>query len=368
MSPAKILIIDDEPNLLMGLGLIIKRAGYEVLTAPDGQTGLETAKTAHPNLVICDVMMPPPNGFELRRMMNQDPDLATIPFIFLTARNEKTDMLTGLDTGADDYITKPFDRKELLARVNALLRRQTITRITANTEMSKELQVLRNAITNNISQEIRTPLASILGMLEEVLSDRLEGDPKELREYLENVLNSTQRVRLITDDLIYLSNAEQGQIDLLRQPLDLEFSLHQQVQQVAENWKDRNLQVKVHHAPQVAIAAPRFGFERSVSHLVDNACKFSKPGGHVLVIVDSNGPGGCVLSVVDEGPGIPADLREKAFGRPLQNNKSTQTGLGIGLNLARTYARSLGGDVRVLNVPKGASIQMVIPPIPQAAE
>ena len=118
-----ILIIDDEPALRLGLAAKIKRQGYKVFTACDGQDGLQKARECHPDLILSDVMMPPPNGFELRHLMEQDPQLASIPFIFLTARTGVDDRVNGIRDGADDYITKPFRMRELLVRMRAVLRR-----------------------------------------------------------------------------------------------------------------------------------------------------------------------------------------------------------------------------------------------------
>jgi DNA-binding response OmpR family regulator len=126
MNPPSILLIDDEPNLLLGLEVIMRRAGYRVFTASDGKQGMLLAQQNLPDIIVSDVMMPPPNGFDLRKQLSQNPKTAAIPFIFLTARTAQVDKLHGLEAGADDYVTKPFDRQELLARIQAVLRRQSI--------------------------------------------------------------------------------------------------------------------------------------------------------------------------------------------------------------------------------------------------
>ena len=118
-----ILLIDDELSLLTVLSNVIKRAGYNVHSAANGNRGIEQAKNLLPELIICDVMMPTPNGFRVHEILSEDPLTVNIPFIFLTARTAKGDTVFALKSGADDYITKPFDRGELLARIEAVLRR-----------------------------------------------------------------------------------------------------------------------------------------------------------------------------------------------------------------------------------------------------
>jgi DNA-binding response OmpR family regulator len=121
-----ILIIDDDDNLLFGLLAVMRREGYQWISANNGKDGLRLAQERLPDLIISDVMMPPPNGFELRKQLSINPKTIHIPFIFLTARAAQGDKIFGLEAGADDYITKPFDRGELVARVRAALRRNRV--------------------------------------------------------------------------------------------------------------------------------------------------------------------------------------------------------------------------------------------------
>src|SRR5512133_999629 len=118
-----ILIIDDDTALRLGLSATLQRKGYAIITANDGQDGIEKIKTLIPDLILCDVMMPPPNGFELRKLLSSEPGFSNIPFIFVTARTGLEDRISGIDEGADDYITKPFEPQELVARIEAVFRR-----------------------------------------------------------------------------------------------------------------------------------------------------------------------------------------------------------------------------------------------------
>lgn len=120
---ATILIIDDEQDILDLLSYNLKKEGFGVLTAKDGVGGRETAKKSSPDLIILDLMLPLIDGLELCRIFRKEPETASIPIIMLTAKGQEIDKVTGLETGADDYVTKPFSVKEIIARVMALLRR-----------------------------------------------------------------------------------------------------------------------------------------------------------------------------------------------------------------------------------------------------
>ncbi|MDN5292822.1 MAG: two-component system, OmpR family, alkaline phosphatase synthesis response regulator PhoP [Eubacteriales bacterium] len=121
---AKILVVDDEPNIVELVRFNLEREGYEVIAAGRGSEGLKAAREKKPDLIILDIMLPEIDGYEICRLLQQDAETSHIPIIMLTARGEEVDRVLGLELGADDYITKPFSPRELVARVKARLRRQ----------------------------------------------------------------------------------------------------------------------------------------------------------------------------------------------------------------------------------------------------
>ena len=123
MSGSTILVVDDEKNIVQLLRLYLSREGYQVETAYDGQSAVEKARTARPALVLLDLMLPDLDGFEVCRQLRRVSD---VPIIMLTARGEDVDKVVGLEIGADDYVTKPFNPRELIARVKAVLRRYNV--------------------------------------------------------------------------------------------------------------------------------------------------------------------------------------------------------------------------------------------------
>ena len=125
-----ILVIDDEPDLLELVEFNLKKDGYEVIVAKNGQSGLEIAQKHLPDLIVLDLMMPGIDGLEVCRQLRGDARTRQIPMIMLTAKSAEADRIVGLELGADDYVTKPFSPRELIARVRALLRRATTTQET----------------------------------------------------------------------------------------------------------------------------------------------------------------------------------------------------------------------------------------------
>jgi phosphate regulon transcriptional regulator PhoB len=123
MNTKKILIVDDEPDILELISYNLKKEGFHLSTALDGEDALTKVRTDHFDLIILDLMLPGIHGIELCRILRNNPKTAHIPIIMLTARGEESDKVHGLETGADDYMTKPFSPKELIARVKAILRR-----------------------------------------------------------------------------------------------------------------------------------------------------------------------------------------------------------------------------------------------------
>ncbi|HNA89584.1 MAG TPA: response regulator, partial [Anaerolineales bacterium] len=161
-----ILVVDDEPSIRMGLSATISRHGYKVITAENGSDAILKAKANQPDLIISDVMMPVLNGYEMKNQMAREPGLANIPFIFLTARTSLDDRLSGLRQGADDYVTKPFTAEELLARIEAVLRRVHREREQgkeiARQGVTDEIEKLRRELMQNFRHELRTPLSNVM--------------------------------------------------------------------------------------------------------------------------------------------------------------------------------------------------------------
>ncbi|QJE96176.1 response regulator transcription factor [Luteolibacter luteus] len=186
----KILVVEDQPQMLKNLALMLTLEGYEVFTADNGKSGVETALERLPDLIICDVMMPQLDGHGVIQTLRAEPTTATIPFIFLTARSDRGDVRTGMNSGADDYLVKPVPRLDLLAAVEARLARAeavearvqaAATNIGFQPDYSSHEPLMTLGLTNREAEVLlwvaqgksNGDVAAILGMSEKTVKQHL---------------------------------------------------------------------------------------------------------------------------------------------------------------------------------------------------
>ncbi|MDB9345074.1 response regulator [Nodularia spumigena CS-586/05] len=222
-----ILVIEDEEQIRLNIQEILVLADFSVVTASDGVRGLNLAKVKLPNLIICDIMMPGMDGLEVLQNLRNDPQTANIPLIFLTAKSERDDLRQGMNLGADDYITKPFEPREILQAVKARLERQAVStqqylneqdkvakiqqkikESGTNLEVSQQLSQMRENILDQLSQDLRNPLSSINMALHMLKECKVEEQRQRYLDIIQHeyacevkLLNEVDNLReLLTDD------------------------------------------------------------------------------------------------------------------------------------------------------------------------
>jgi two-component system, sensor histidine kinase and response regulator len=328
---------------------------------------MKIARETLPDLILSDVMMPPPNGFEMRRMMSQDPLLAPIPFIFLTARSDSVDRISGIRDGADDYITKPYVPDELLARIEAVLRRVERERARGREQMQaiaqRNMEQLKREILQNFQHEMRTPLTNIIMPLEMAVANKFE-TPEEQIRFIRVALSNVDRLEALVTDFILLTSIDHDNLNRIRQTIDVNNHILMPVRKRMERYQSKELEFTQSVTVLGNIAAPRLEFTHAVVHLVDNAFKFTPCQGRVHLAIETGVDGGAIITVSDNGQGIPPELRSKVFERNYQisqgDNRSYE-GFGVGLCIARAVFESFGGSVTILDTPTGCSVQAVLP-------
>ncbi len=202
-NKTSLLLIDDDPALLIGLEGILKHEGYTVFTAKHGNIGIETAREKIPDLIVCDLMMPPPNGFDVLTSLNHDPKTSNIPFIFLTARAAETDKVQGLLSGADDYIIKPFLKEEFLARVKAVLRRKHKVMAELKGTSEQEVNELRSKI-KEILQTSEVNWEKFIDSLVHMLALRDNETEEHTRRVLELAEQTAMALNITGESLLHI--------------------------------------------------------------------------------------------------------------------------------------------------------------------
>lgn len=349
MTIPRILVVEDHEPLLHAIRTILERAGYSVLTATDGLKGMEVMERARPDLIIADVMMPNMDGYEFYDAVRARPDGLTIPFIFLTARTTREDILRGKEMGAEDYLTKPFDAEELLVVVRSRLRRAKEVQQATTGEFDR----LKQQIVNVLSHELRTPLTYITGYTDLALEELPSLSPEALQQFLEGIRRGSERLNRLVQDLLTLIRLDTGQaaaeFRLLARPTDRLVQVVRRTVQQYEPLAAQNaiaLEVRAPPTlPTVLLCEPLF--TDALGRLIDNAIRFSRgKGKRVTVDVFAVGEG-VEVSVSDEGIGIRSEEMPHLFERFRQIDREhiEQQGVGLGLAIARELIRLHGGDI-----------------------
>jgi two-component system, sensor histidine kinase and response regulator len=348
---ASILVVEDEQDLLQVMSMKLTREGHEVFTAENGQDALLKVEEYCPDLIILDVMLPEVSGWDICSQIRQR---SAVPIIMVTALAGDQDVIKGLDMGADEYVTKPFELQTLVARVNAVLRRLRWDRDTAE----KDVDILKRSITGMVSHELRTPLAAIMGTLDLALQESFKDNPPAQQDFIHDARMNVVTMRQLVDDLLILVRIDQG-LDLLRRST----SVYTEIKRIFEIYHDnltaKNLDANFTCAEELTANIDQWLFRQALQHLFSNAIKFSADGGQIWVVAEPLAGGGVEIDVHDQGPGIALDLHDKIFERFYQvemNDRRKYGGLGIGLYIARELARAHGGDITLISPPHNGSI------------
>ncbi|MDX1994970.1 MAG: hybrid sensor histidine kinase/response regulator, partial [bacterium] len=321
--------------------------------AEDGLSGVAAARSYRPDLIVCDIMMPGILGYEVLETLRQEPQTSTIPFIFLTAKIDRTDMRHGMGLGADDYVTKPFMVSELLDTIRARLEKRAVFDRVAQ----DKIKVLTENIITALPHELRTPLNTILGFSDMLMMEAKRLEPVQITEWSQHINEAAMRLyRLIENYLTYV------RVEVMLKDTDrikavphrhvVPEGIIQMQSMLKAQQHNRTADLKVNTQNGFVLPMTEQDFNKIVEELVDNAFKFSQPG----TVVEVNG---CmqnnhyVLTVHDFGRGLKPEQIE-AIGPHMQFERwfYEHQGSGLGLIIARRMAELYGGDLTVQSIPE----------------
>jgi two-component system sensor histidine kinase/response regulator len=372
MTQATIRVLEDDEGLLMGVRDILEIQGYAVLTATNGYEGLALMREAEnpPDLIVSDIMMPGMDGYQFLETVRQNEEWTSIPFIFLTARGEKTDVRAGKMLGADDYVTKPFEAEDLVVCVASKLRRSREIGMIQSAQVAE----IKQRILTILHHEFRTPLTYVVAYSDLLNREFDTLSMAEMREFLNGINSGAERLRRLIENFILLVELETGtaaETFLWRRQsiTDMHTILAQAIAQARPFADERGVELDLLPVPPLPpVTGDAEYLKAAVTRLIDNGIKFNnKPDGRVEVSAQVSGRE-VWLQVADNGRGIPERELQTIFQIFYQIKRQLyeDQGAGAGLPIVRRIVQLHGGHVEVSSAfGQGSAFTICLPVVAQ---
>lgn len=364
---ANILIVDDVPANIQLVASILAEQNYELSFATSGPDALEQVQETLFDLILLDYMMPEMDGLSVARQLKASPQTRDIPIIFLTAKTDEESVVAGFSVGASDYVTKPFNASELLARVQTHLHlkytRDTLQK--RNQELQEAIQI-KNRFLSIASHDLKNPLGVVMGFASILAKYPAIAEDKELAEIVETLQRASTHMFELVTELLDTAALELGRIELQfsRVPLLM------LVQQVVSHYtpqaqsKQQKLILTESAHPALAVKGDFNRLKQVVDNLLNNAIKYSPLSAQIEVSVYQRGDVACV-GVKDQGPGFSAEDRQRMYGyfqRLSALPTAGETSTGVGLAIVKQIVDLHGGQILLKTEPgQGSEFTVELP-------
>lgn len=349
-SEYKILIVDDVMSNVLLLKVLLTNEKFAIATASNGRQALEQVEKENPDLVLLDVMMPDMSGFEVAQHLKSNPNTADIPIIFLTALNSTADIVKGFQVGANDFISKPFNKEELIIRVTHQISLVAAKRlILSKTEELQRTIAGRDKLYSVIAHDLRSPMGSIkmvLNML--ILNLPSEKIGAEMYELLTMANQTTEDVFSLLDNLLKWTKSQIGKLNVVYQDVDLVEVTDGVIEIFSMVASLKKIRIHEMKPEKMMVNADIDMLKTVVRNLLSNAIKFSKENSEVLVKMEEV-DGMAVVSVQDYGCGISEEGQKKLLHTDDTHfstfGTNNEEGSGLGLLLCKDFVVKNGGKL-----------------------
>lgn len=348
-SEYKILIVDDVMSNVLLLKVLLTNEKFAIATASNGRQALEQVEKENPDLVLLDVMMPDMSGFEVAQHLKSNPNTADIPIIFLTALNSTADIVKGFQVGANDFISKPFNKEELIIRVTHQISLVAAKRlILSETEELQRTIAGRDKLYSVIAHDLRSPMGSIkmvLNML--ILNLPSEKIGAEMYELLTMANQTTEDVFSLLDNLLKWTKSQIGKLNVVYQDVDLVEVTDGVIEIFSMVASLKKIKIREMKPEKMMVNADIDMLKTVVRNLLSNAIKFSKENSEVLVKMEEV-DGMAVVSVQDYGCGISEEGQKKLLHTDTHFSTfgtNNEEGSGLGLLLCKDFVVKNGGKL-----------------------
>lgn len=348
-SDYKILIVDDVVSNVLLLKVLLTNEKFNIVTASNGVEALEQVEKEKPDLVLLDVMMPGMSGFEVAQKLKANPDSREIPIIFLTALNSTADIVKGFQAGGNDFISKPFNKEELIIRVTHQISLVAAKRIIlTQTEELQRTITGRDKLYSVIAHDLRSPMGSIkmvLNML--ILNLPVEKIGEEMYDLLTMANQTTEDVFALLDNLLKWTKSQIGKLKVVYQDVDLTEVVESVVEIFSMVAGLKKITVRLETPGTLEVHGDIDMIKTVIRNLISNAIKFSNEDSEVLVTV-ARQDDRAVVSVKDNGCGIDAEDQKKLLHTDTHFSTfgtNNEEGSGLGLLLCQDFVTKNGGKL-----------------------
>jgi two-component system sensor histidine kinase/response regulator len=388
-----IFIVDDNPTNIGVLFEYLEKFGFDLVVARDGESGIQRAQQSHPDLVLLDVMMPGIDGFETCRRLKTHEATKDIPVIFMTALTSPEEKVKGFQAGGVDYITKPFQQEEVLARVATHLRIRTLqqqlelqnTVLQAKNirleqaiaerkkaeeklkEVNQQLQAAnasKDKFFSMIAHDLRSPFTALLGLSEVVIRYIDDYSKEEIKDNMLRIRKSSEAVYNLLENLLTWSRLQRGLMDYHPATISLDEIVEHNVYLFKSSAEQKQITLKSLVPEEMTAYADNNMIDTVIRNLIANALKFTYPGGTIDVLATVT-EDFVEMAVADTGTGISQEDLPKLFRLDTQYmNIGTvgEKGTGLGLSLCKDLIEKNGGTIWVESeVGKGTTFRFTLP-------
>jgi signal transduction histidine kinase len=363
---AIILIVDDIPANLKVLGDILKGEGYKIRPVPNGSLALQVASREKPDLILLDIMMPEMDGFEVCRRLKDIPGLSDIPVIFISALNETSDIVKALKSGGVDFITKPFQAEEVVARVKTHLQLhlQSIVLLEQSRQM-KELIATKDKFFSILAHDLRGPLGGFMGLTELMADESFEFSQQQQKQMIVELNESACSIFNLLENLLEWSRMQQGQIAYMPVTLNLYELVDGCITTLLDSIRKKNISVHVDIPKGRQVFADPNMLQSIIRNLVSNAIKFTPRGGDLSISTETSQNGRMVVVVKDSGIGMNEAMLDNLFHLNFNKSRPGTDGehsTGLGLHLCKEFVKQHNGDIWAESTPeKGSMFKFTLP-------
>ncbi len=368
INPAeyKILVVDDVQSNVLLLKALLGREGFNIIYAMNGTEALEKVKSESPDLVLLDVMMPDMDGFEVAGRLKVEPSQAEIPIIFLTALNDSASVVKGFQLGANDFISKPFRREELLIRVEHQLSLVDARRIILRqTEELRKTIAGRDKLYSVIAHDLRSPMASIKMLCNTIMMSIEPGSvPQDVFEMLEMANKTSEEVFSLLDNLLKWTKSQLGKLSNVPQPIDLVGLVDGVIEVFKPIAESKSIALALERSIEsVEVVVDVEMIKSVVRNLISNAIKFSHKDTTVTTRVETrmderNGLNEVIVLVSDKGCGIKEEDQPKLLNEATHFTTfgtNSEEGSGLGLLLCKDFVAKNNGQLWFTSKPGAGS-------------